>query len=276
MKKMGIFLAYAPQQSISAQGIGRLMAFIISGMLQTQEVEISIAIPAWYEKTLLEFFQDVKIDPANIHLIKTSGIPYVLRIRNFISEFYNKKATRHHWFSGLKRHVKNMWLNTIIKWLSLSSTPLFILSGLLIFMGGLLFLPLFILLTLFVFLRKLIRATGRKIVKCIPFNFADYLVNPISRLRNDLYAHFIYDKIRGIELNRLIKQVNKNTDIGVWYIPTLFWPEIEGIKAKKIVAAPDVVFIDFPTQFSEQMTRVSYERITKSMQVSDHLVCYSD
>src|SRR5205085_4154714 len=102
------------------------------------------------------------------------------------------------------------------------------------------------------------------------------LLGPIIALRNYIFLRDVYTELRARELKKLISKINKRSDISVWFVPTLFWPEIKYIKAKKIVAAPDIVFVDFPTHFSDAAFATTYNNISKTISVADHFISYSE
>lgn len=79
-------------------------------------------------------------------------------------------------------------------------------------------------------------------------------------------------------MRKLIKELNKRKDVSVWYVPSLFWPEIGALHAKKVVAAPDVVFVDFPSQFLDlhNYYHFTYQNIKQTIASADHFICYSN
>ncbi len=102
------------------------------------------------------------------------------------------------------------------------------------------------------------------------------------KLKNGFFgriAHFentIYQELFGYEIKRLIKKINKRTDITAWLVPTIFWPEIKSINAKTVVIAPDIIYLDFPTLFTCSFTSSAYKKMVMTLSAANHLVCYSE
>jgi len=278
MKKIGIFLAYAPGQSLKNQGISRLLSFILNGILKDNKTKITIAMPGWFEKSITDFMQDQKIDINQIELLTTKGNPHILRIVEFFkrrkNRFFIKKNSKHTIFTN--DHGSPLWiLKIIMPFISTRSTALFVLSGLIFFVLGVAFLPFilfsFILLSVFNLLKK----SYARINKIIKFIF-NIIKIPFIHYKYKVTPSHIYHELRKCELRKLIALINNRPDISVWFIPTLFWPEIKLIKAIKVVAAPDVVFVDFPMYFNDKYSLLTYKIISETISVADHLICYSD
>lgn len=293
MKKIGIFLGFGPDQPIKNQGMGRLLAFILQGILERDDTQVVIASPAWHKNIILEFMQDQQIDLTKIELITTPDIPIVLRIKNFLSKLFPANNNHHlpvtenhhpvppRWKRVLKRG-KNFGLRKFFAWLSLSSMPLFIGIGLLFLFAIILLSPIILAILLIIGLHSLSQTLGQKIFptikKCLPKNMIASMTGPLAGLKNYSLAHEAYKVLRIYEMRKLIKQLNKRNDIPVWYVPSLFWPEIAALRAKKVVAVPDIVFVDFPSQFIDlhNYYHFTYQNITQSIAAADHFICYSD
>ena len=213
MKKIGIFLAFAPEQPIRNQGIGRLTAFIIDAILKREELKITIAAPEWYKTSVLDFLTEHRIDIRKIELMTTNKLPLLLRIR--------------HWLKG-RDDQRNQ------------QTPV---------------------------------APARMLgyVKIRHLLFA-----PLAVFRRNLFVHHLYYAFRKRELGRLIKIINQHKEVDVWFVPALSWPEIEGIQAKKVVAAPDIVHVEFPLLFSTPFYKMVSKKISKTIQAANHFICYSE
>jgi glycosyltransferase involved in cell wall biosynthesis len=294
MKNIGIFLAYAPEQSIKSHGISRLLSFILQGMQQNNNINVVIATPAWFEKPITEFMEEQHLDVSKIELLTTNGIPYLLRIKNLLSR---KKTTKlvvdnpkkNGTVSSLVKRAKNFMFNIVMHWISIASTPVFILVSMLYFVLSILLIPVILLALISYIIFKLVRKSYRiiqlRIAKraynksrswLLKNRFAQSIKNHLVELKNNMFARQMYLEMRSRELHKLIRLINKRPDIPVWFVPTLFWPEIKAIKAKIIVAAPDIVFVDFPTHFSDANSAITYNNITKTIAAADHFICYSE
>jgi len=293
-KNIGIFLAYAPEQSIKSHGISRLLSFMLTGMLQNDDTQVVIATPAWFEKNITEFMQDQHIDTKKVKLLTTSGIPYILRIKQFLSRRKSSNinafilSKKIGYLQKLLTHGKKYLFSLFMHWMSISSAPKFIGATILICLTGIILSPVLLVALVaylgFRIVRKWYRF-NKKIVKTAYHKPRSFLMNhrftqilfaQLAELKHGILARIIYSELRHRELSKLIRIINSKPEISVWFVPTLFWPEIKAIKAKKIIAAPDVVFVDFPTYFSDQASAQTYQRIAETISAGDHFICYSE
>lgn len=293
MKNVGIFLAYAPEQSIKSHGISRLLTFIINGIVQNGDAKVIIATPSWSKQSIVEFLDEQQIDINKIELLTTGGMPYLLLIRNFFKHeklvnavypgIVKRKIQLSRFFKRSLKYIFNLFMN----WFSTSSTLLFALYSLICIPLGILLLP-FILLGIIIvgtyfmgrmiyrkFHKRLSKFKNTRNPEAINVRFLRKIKNIFNSLKNRA-IDYMYPELRKRELTKLIGLINKRTDIPVWFVPTLFWPEIKAIKGNKVVAAPDIVFIDFPTFFSDKGSMKTYHKITDTISVADHFICYSD
>ncbi|MEO8401133.1 MAG: glycosyltransferase [Gammaproteobacteria bacterium] len=295
MKKIGIFLAFAPEQPIKNHGIGRLLTFMLGGMLQDESASIVIATPAWYKKAIIAFLTEHDIDVKRIELLTTTGIPYLLRIQKL---FTSSKTTRTEpaiqqkvagKIDRILNKIVHKLFNLFIGWMSLSSTPLFFGIGFLLVVLGIFFSPLILAALAFLASRSFFTRIYnwlryrviRRVFGIISNNRFIHRINtffsdPLKELRRNMMAQKIYSELRVRELRRLTDLINKRADITTWFVPSLFWPEVGAIHAKKVVAAPDAVFVDFPSEFSDRSSALAFNRTAETIAVADHFICYSD
>lgn len=289
MKKIGIFLGYAPEQPIKNQGIGRLLSFIIKGALNNPEIKIIIAMPAWYKNILIDFLGDQQIDKSRIEFLTTKGIPYSLKIRNFLTlsikyyktHFKDNKRRKYPFFDFIKKFILAPFFDFIIYFCSSTSSIIFWTSIILLILVTISLIlstiPLLIIGFLYIGLKPIFKKiTPLRKIKEILMLLIFFIKTPLKYFKNNLFAHNTYMKLRTYELAKLIKIINKRTDVKSWFIPSLFWPEVKSIRTKKIIAAPDVVFTEFPILFCEGLEYLAYEKIVETLRVGDHYVCYSE
>lgn len=271
MKKIGFFLGYAPEQPIQNQGIGRLMAFILSGILEDNDTKIIVAMPKWYKKNLLSFLMDQNIDASKIELLTTRCIPTFFKIKAYFSKnlttTYAKTEAKIRFLKKLVTKIKKKFFPILVYWLSLPVPGFLLLIPIFLFTGLLLsplFLVIGILLGFRFFCRRYLTPLSRVIQKLT------------SLLRGNLYGGKFYSQTRHYELSQLVSNINKRKDIELWFIPAMLWQEIEGIKAKKVLAAPDIVYAEFGTSFLGHYDDSTYRIFKKTLTTADHLICYSE
>lgn len=271
MKKYGIYLAYAPEQDIRNQGLGRLLAFIISGAIENK-TPLVLAYPKWYESEIRQLCDDHHINFDHIDTITTSGVPLLIRIKNAVEQFSKQKKRK----SGFIKHLLDVSIKSIgkvvIRWLGMSNLLSFILIGLVTLSLFIILLPLMIAVAI---LTSILLIAKKILSKILRRKYFRLLSSPLRNLRRSMFAHQVFDMIRLQELTRLNDKINKRADVSAWLIPTLFWPEISSIKAKKVVVAPDIILYDFPTQFNTPLFGRTNQKIISTIGSADHFITYS-
>lgn len=266
MKKYGIFLGYAPEQSITNQGLGRLLAFIIDGALKENK-SITLAYPKWYEKEILELCEDHNIDKNKLDIITTNSVPAILRIRNFLNKLTKKKQK-----TNFEYKIKKIVFRIFIFWVSIVNPVNFFLFSSFLITIFLVTFPILLLFFLSYFFKKLL-------VKLLKKSKIDYFFklfgHSLKLFKNNLFAHKTYEKIREKEFKILIKKINQNKEIDAWLIPTIFWPEIKLIKAKKIVVVPDIILYDFPIHFNIPHFEMVNNNLHRVIACADQFITYS-
>jgi hypothetical protein len=116
-------------------------------------------------------------------------------------------------------------------------------------------------------IRSIIRKTMRKFSALWAQRFPQY---PLTLLRRKAY-----DIILGSELKRLTQLINAQSHTQAWVTPTLFWHEVKDIKARKVVVAPDIVFMEYPAQYASDYSANVFNRQMKTLAVADHYITYS-
>lgn len=271
MNKVGIFLGYSSETSIKKEGLGRLLAFVIKG-IQAGESELVIACPQWFQIHLEELLEDHNIPLSNIELLMTEGIPLAVRLRRKKS---SKRKSLFDYVEGFKSSLITFAKKRVLKVaVANKSYKLFqpLIELLLFFIGLLTFALLF----LPVFLPYLI-------YRLLPLNIKNLITMPyrivtgsLSSIRNNVLAIEGSELLIESELDELICKINTRTDIGQWFVPTLFWPEIGKINARKIVVSPDLVLNEMPSHFVYPWVENVVSKLEAAAYSADKLITYSE
>lgn len=287
-KAIGIYLAPAPGQAMTNQGIGRVLAHLIKGLLTRQDHKVVIALPSWAMDDFADLLADHHIDERELDFVTIKGTPVWLRIRAF-TESWAKRRSRHR-LSGVLRSLTEFLVKRIVWPMAMRS----IFGAVAVWFGLLvLVLPIALVLAAAIFpvlivlgllavagkwgLRA-IRAVVRRLLgnQVAALISGETLLAPATAFRQVFAAHRIYSFLRKHEVDLLVKRINARRDVPVWFVPALFWPEVAGINSKKVIAAPDFVSVDFPTSFREPIVRQLFETCASSALAADALICYSE
>ena len=278
--RLGIFLGYAPEQGIIDQGIGRLLGFLIKGVnsRSPDSRSIAIACPAWYLPQVRELLADLRIREDAITIVTTDGVPYILRLRDLYRRVVQWRLKRRRLASRWRAATRRIAFKTALSWLGTSSTASFVAQGLLLVVVGLVLLPVMLFLMLLAAAAHLVAKAfawlGTRFPKAR--KWVAYAASPLRALRRDEFAVRVYGAIRKQELDRLVQKINRGKIADVWYCPTIFWPEFAGIAGPKVVAVPDIVFVDFPLGYSKKTFEDVFRKAQELIRTETHLVCYSD
>jgi glycosyltransferase involved in cell wall biosynthesis len=282
--RIGIFLGYAPEQELTNQGIGRLLGFLIEGVIAQapRSESIVIACPAWYVPQVRELLADLRIADDTVSLVTTDGIPYILRLRKLGRHIVRWRHGRQE--TGGKRSAGDggVGFRIALAWLGTSNTASFLAQGVLLFFIGLLLLPVAVpaalILLLLAGLRALLGNVIARLEKRFPKarKFSGYVTSPLRELRRDEFAIRVFETIKKRELSRLVRKINRERVADVWYCPTIFWPEFADVAGPKAVAVPDMVFVDFPLGYASNLGEAVFAKAQEIIRAETHVVCYSD
>ncbi|EPE97113.1 glycosyltransferase [Rhizobium grahamii] len=273
MKRLGIFLGFTPKQMVPHEGIARLIGFIVKGATESGDISVTLAGPSWLKPEIIALLDDANVPRGSVEIVTTRKEPYIVKIWRVLAKIKSRdkkpKARKHR----LKRLVKQLLL-LVVSWLSTRSTLLFVAGCILLAAAALilaipLLLVLIFLAAAFVGSRTLPRVSRHPISHRVLGKLGEFKLSVTSSLN-------IVDRVRESELKRLIGKVNRRKDIDVWYVPSMFWPEVSGLQGKVVMAAPDIVFYEHPSQYTTAEFRGALDRISASVKAADHLICYSD
>ena len=263
MRKVGVFTAYQPKIKLGNDGIGRLMAYIISGMIANGD-NVTILIPSWHKLEMYELLKEHQLDKkVYVHSVKYHG-PVLLELYNILSSFKRKKRQCPQMRLNLRATVKNMLYSILASY----SFICFFLYAVLLVCAVILLSPIFVICYL---AEKCSRIE-------IPFiaNFKNYYLEAIPRhLRNDELVLGIMTAARRYELSQMIDFVNKSS-VDYWYIPSVFWKETKDITKKKITIVPDLVYAEFSHLYYTDPVMVwTGNNIDKLLETDMQIACYS-
>ncbi len=269
-RKIGIFLGCGPEALTGSEGIIRLLVSI----LNTQNLgdKVVIALPSWSRKELAALLSEMRnINGNDIEVISTrKRNHFILAARDRISKLLDLLFK-----SRVSAKSANWnWARTFCNYvIALAVKNFFLFTG------------LAILATPFLGLYFIIKKARRLFSRV----FARLLSKPISKLRvmlqaplvNSKYsalAQLFYSSMRKNEFDGLIKKINCRDDIGVWYIPCGFWPEVKAIKKHKVISIPDIVFCEFPYAFFKNCEQFDngFQKIRDTLQIDADFLCYSE
>jgi glycosyltransferase involved in cell wall biosynthesis len=272
VKRLGIFLGFTPKQLVPHEGIARLIGFIVKGAAHSKDMSVTIAGPSWLRGDIYALLDDAGIARDSVNVVTTGSVPYIVRIWGLSDYFRAQKKPRVRQFRVRRLLEKVIYF--LVSWLSTSSAFVFVVGALLLTALALaLAVPALLVALLLVALVLARQGIGR--IKRHPLALR-IKRKYIATRKKARFALGIVDRVREKELKRLVSKLNRRKDVDVWYVPSMFWPEVGGLDGKVVMAAPDIVFYEHPAQYTGEDFEGSLERITASLAAADHLISYSD
>ena len=271
VKDDGIFLGYDKNIPLKNEGLGRLLAFLVSGWVRLPDRRLTIACPYWLVEDLKELLADHGVSSDRYELLRTrepwyrqvqlrlkaaerAMRPAVHRIRSWIRgesfpevKDFLRLFDAKPWYWGFLTGLKLVAIAAVALWILIRFWLVFALLGI-----------------AFAAYRLWRELTKKRRIQ-------SQQVSPKHQLRKQRRRRKRYAK----EMKRLVGQVNEQQVVRNWLIPTPFWPEAHGISHPKSVVCPDLVLQEFPLRFADAGSEPIYSRILHTLQEAQRLICYS-
>lgn len=292
MSHIGIFTAYQPHVALGQEGIGRLLVYIMKGMLNNGH-ELTILAPSWHryevKKLLAEHSLEkrVKIKTIRLHppvMIMIYDALFWWRthdLRPYEDEpekdEEEKEEKEKFSFHGFIRKF-------IFARLSSYSFILFIIYFTIFIAIYIVLFPILIILVPLWMLKKWLFADtdpespspANKIKIFVKEKMKLYLSFVPRNLRSDVIALGIMNAARTYEIKKMIKYINRG-EIEYWFVPNVFWKECLKIRKRRVIVVPDLVYAEFPQcYYTEPVVFTNIQNIEYFLKKKPAVVCYSN
>lgn len=271
--KIGIFLGYGPQVKLGKEGLGRYVGGLVKGF-QEQNHEVTIACPFWLKDTVFELLDTFSIDKSKVNLITTHSNPPLWKIYNI---FYKKRKIKR---EKIKRIlvIKNFF-DRILKNIGGSNSffEMFFWGIILFLFFIAIFIPvLFFCIFYFIYLFK---KNYKKLIKIETSSKSNKFFKKIKDkifFGDDIKLQIFYNMYDSV-LNKLVNIINNNTKVDVWFIPAIFWPQVNYIKGTVVINAPDLVSQEFPFGFTDVYgSDVAIKRCRETLLNGKYFITYCE
>lgn len=282
--RIGIYLGYAPyvkQMSLKQEGLGRYLAYLLKGFSETKN-ELVIACPNWVLPLVNELVEEEDIDVSKIEVLKPSSEPVLFRVYLKWVNRKNKKAPK-----KSRCRIKGAVVNILDKLMDvlLCTKNIMVLIGLvaLAVILGIILLPLGIVSGIAYGIFKVLKVILVKIfhVQGLAINIKGIvsrlpLANRFwSYIRGKYTILIIQEKIRKYSMDEIIRKAKhmKNPP-DIWYSPTAFWGEFNQMPGVRVVCVPDLVTIEFSTNFSKGTFYETTKKVSDAIEGGDYFITY--
>lgn len=273
--KIGIYMAYGPAVVLGKEGLGRYIGNLIKGFADAGH-DVTIACPRWSLDTIDDLFQDFQIDPQKIEFIVSSKTPAVWRL---YQKRYMKRYPKRNW--KVKAYTKlSDFAVELASWLiSITSLAGLLLVGVLLFLISVACLPLLILGTVILLAVKI----AKKLLRKGQFSVRSFVSKGISFVlayssgKKKNVHNFLAERLNRTVAEELVKKANQSRKQDVWFVPAIFWPEVNQIDGLKVICAPDLVTREYPLLFSGEPSFISStEKCSNTIEHGNYFVTYCD
>lgn len=95
-------------------------------------------------------------------------------------------------------------------------------------------------------------------------------------VQDDKLQKYILTKEEESVADSLATQINQDDSVGVWFVPTLYWPEIEKINKIKVIVAPDLMAEDYPLNFANIDVDLTMDYCRKVLKTETYFITYCE
>lgn len=254
MKKIGIFLNFGPTTKLTTEGLGRYIGSLIKG-IQEAGITVVIACPKWLKENVEELARDLQITVTDENFLTTRYVPPIWKLYSWLA---NRK----------KKHNDKLHISELLK---ICLEKISKEERLLNVVVEVIFIVVLGLPWLFYLSIKHVMLKGKYLLK-------KGIKHTINNLGIDVVdvVHESFDQMISSSATRLVNIINKSSNVDIWYIPTLFWPQVNNIRNGKIVInAPDLVTEEFPYGFADVDGVTQTNNCRDTLNIDAHYIVYS-
>lgn len=279
VRTYGIYLCYAPQVDLRAEGLGRhLAAFLLAAERRT-DVSFVIACPSWMRGTLRRLCDEAGIDFRALQVLAPAKSPPLLQVFGLLSRVRNRRRRDQAWLSRA-----TAWLRSGIERAStwgearLAGTRSYVVLAMISLAAAVSIVVLAGVRHLSAMVQAAVGGmSGIAVRQLRPARVRAGAA--LSNFKRDPVILRLYRHMEAAEIELLQKLIAGRPDIAAWYCPTAFWPQFNAIAAPRLMSVPDVVLAEYPIGFAMAgggRFEQTFHDVEAAIRGSDHLVTYSE
>lgn len=262
---IGIWMHETHPNGFTGEGISRLMAMIVRGAQEHPDLYIHIAAVSWVKQAIINYMEDLEIDTRRITFeLVDERPPLIISLYTW----WNNRKPRPRRPRLLLQRIR-LFLRKIAAQIfesfALMRSPLglLVVALLAVLASPLLLLVLVVMLfsmlkgflTSFLDLfRTLSQKISSKTATLGGGRLARYLSLFSFRLPNfHTLASTLYNYISSAEMKQLARKLGPDKRFSGWFFAYPLNKHLHQFVSPTIVAAPDIVYMDFPTKYSQEL-----------------------
>lgn len=268
--KIGIFLAYNPAVILSKEGLGRYIGNLIKGFLDSK-CEITIACPKWSIDMIKQLLNDFSVDEESVNFLISQKGMAVWTLYEYLILREKRKSKKYFIFKELSS-ILELLTEVIV-----SVSNIGILATLVICFAiiCILLFPIVIIAELTIICFNLVKSLLHKGTFNIKQSFKDFnsIFIQFSKSGKSIIRHTFERMCKKVEQD-LVKKINLQSSEDIWYVPSLFWPEVTKISLPTVINAPDLVTTEFPYKFAD--TGIEVDNCLRTLQDGKYFITYCE
>ncbi|MDK2980805.1 MAG: hypothetical protein PWQ55_1152 [Chloroflexota bacterium] len=279
---LGIWLHADNPRDLTGEGISHLIAMIIRNAQKQEDgrLRIHIALVTWMKQPFLEFLREEGIDTDQV-VLETAG-----RRAPFLYLFYfwwiNRKPQSNQrflrWQGKVERFLRNLVHLSSEKFFSVRTFPGLILALLL----SIALLPVLILAGFIYVILKASRPGLAWLVRNSRFGTIFNKIREKSvrvKQKAASLAPRVYHRMLQAEQRQLAEKIGQDKRFKTWFFAHPNNKFISHFTTPKVVAVPDIVYLDFPSLYSRyvpNLLEILDRNITETVRTADRVITFSD
>jgi len=273
---IGFLFAFSTRDSMIGEGIFHLISYIIRNTLAIGEVNISICCFSWMKDIFSSGLEQLGIGAESVnYTLSDKKTPYIYK--QYLKSLEKKKTQKITVKEKIRLFLRHLQTNVgefVIAYI-VNVRGIFQLLPFVLLVFA---IPLSVIcFVLFFFVFSIVRfgtwIINRKIVQAM-LGIVKMPFQKVIALKN-----VFFDRLLDAETRRLVRACNQSS-LDILYVTSPLTPLIKSIKALKIVAVHDAVYLDFPSMFvdasGERFVKKMHNDYIETLKYADAAISYSD
>jgi len=278
IKHIGFWMHETSPHGFTGEGISRLQAMIVKGAQEHPDLKVHIAAVSWVKKAIIDYMGDLGIDTRRLSFVLVDEKdPLIFQIYNWWNTRRPRVKHRQFPFTKLRRCLKYFYgelgarLITMRMKMGLYSVLLLTIFA----------LPIAMILGIALLVVRLLKEILKRLIYLLKIGrFTSYIAVKVDNTKAFLLslAPRVYRYMTDAEMTLLARKAGNDKKFAAWFFAYPNNKYLSYFDSPKIVAVPDFVFLDFPTEYSKELNGLKdlSSNIKQTIRNADAVITFSD
>ena len=281
LNHIGIWMHVNDPRDLTGEGISRMIAMIIRGAQNQRDgnLRIHIALVTWVKQAVIDFLDAEGINTDQVDF-EMAGIrpPFFYQFYYWWMTRKPKTRKKNPLWQQIENAIKNIFSIVNDRFLTVR-TVFGLVFALLVLI---ILLPVIMLIGAVYLILRIVEFLITRMLQILGIVL---LVSKLKkkflkfRMRINENAPAVYQRMLRAELQQLVNKIGKDTKFKAWFFAYPNNQYITQFSTPKIVAVPDVVYLDFPSLYSrdaDNLINHPGNHIPQTIKSADAVVTFSD